>query len=409
MTSEGRGFLGEDFIFSDYLRERCGESPAQDGMDVLMDALLRMNELLEGRFQELADRVSREAARRESPPEIGMLLFDPSGRRQKPKGFHPIFQEEEERGTEERIFLFAEDSVCEAFLREGKFPFHYRLDGRETEGIAFVRRENQAGERVRELREAFLFCALPWHCIPMAYPEHCFILEFPALPEGAEGPDFSFGSFSPYVRRGLELLWNVSAHRFSARDFLSPAEDGVYYEYEISAGTEGAFPLLSYQEGFLSLRRERGKLILRTSRANLPHLSGFLIHPIEEKRRREPEGLLSNQREESLLERLREMSHPPALTEAELRRQAASLLLSSGLSLEEIRGFREGEPLPEGLYFSGDREQRLRGLGPLLLLAFRREGGDVFSESMLRYLLESMGESFPDCRFAGCFLQGSVF
>ena len=103
------------------------------------------------------------------------------------------------------------------------------------------------------------------------------------------------------------------------------------------------------------------------------------------------------------------MSHPPALTEAELRRQAASLLLSSGLSLEGIRGFREGEPLPEGLYFSGDREQRLRGLGPLLLLAFRREGGDVFSESMLRYLLESMGESFPDCRFAGCFLQGSVF
>ena len=420
------GFLDE-FDVKKYVKDRLLEIKDEEeyalAKRVLYDGLYKMSHVFEERFQSLYHRVFDELESLDESCEIAMLLLS-----KKDfvflRMFFPMVEEDLPQSKAEdqeskvsqkqaesikTIYLDAEDTLCKAFVKE-KLPVRLIKDGVEETYFIQPKKALRYRQEVGKLHETFSHNGFRWNTINTAYLDRFFDIDLSGVPENARVLEVDYGSYAEMVREELYPVWNVSKTMFKSSTFLSPSKDGLYYEHEMMMpkDREIVLRLVCKTDGMVEVRQEEGKIIVKSYEESYGDLEGYHVFDIRYTKEELPPGLISNQRKESILGRLKGKYPVNIHTQGEIYRIVEELNIGTYVSLRSCervsakKDFIEKEKaiLPDMNCFYRE-EAVLLAEGPTLVLRFIRNSSSNLCEVMVRYAVSQVQLYFEEYNCVG--------
>lgn len=406
--------------YRSYIQSRIREIDDLDerkyAKKILLEGLGEIFRLTEERYLKLSERIQNEidipfdkyavvttVINKEDYDPINGTLF-------------PVCSEDTEKNSMDNsvvIFLEADDSVCQAFLKKKQINGCVEGSG---ENISFeIRKCERYLKAVEKLYQLYKYNEIPWDIIHMGYMERFFeMVPVSGLKEKEGISDkniaFEWGEYSQYVRTDRIPLWNINRFNYQSQDFTVPCIDGMYYEHVIQLNdsqTDRNGYLVGIQKDIESIRYEKNKIILKTKQEMLQET---ILYGIYNKDIMYSPGYgykgLSNRRKYSFAGRYTYKTGKFIQTEMELIRKIEELSnnyklkvvkyeLTNILSVPEFEA--DMNQFIETEIFSNEKRTRL-------LIHFERPAvEDFLYQSQIRYVLSQLQMEYLEYKCVGTF------
>ena len=308
----------------------------------------------------------------------------------------------------ETIYLAANEEMCREFREQETLTGIGQKSGQEV--LFRIERSARYPDSIKKLYELFADNHIPWQTLHLGHMERFYDL----IPEKetAEGETYAiqYGKWDAYIKKEKILLWNIQKTAIHSNEFRIPCIDEVLYEHIFYLPEEGTAEdgnLVETGEDILSIRYEKNKIILKTTKAALGDTFLYKLH------QGTPEmsvgyqfPALSNCGEDTLSGRYIQQTGSFIQTPMELYRKIEEM--SGGYKID-ILGYEIVSHTEEKLIdgdmngFMGaqvfDRDER-----KILLLRIKREeqyAADYLYESQIRYILSQMQMEFMEYKCVG--------
>lgn len=308
----------------------------------------------------------------------------------------------------ETVYLAGDEEMCRAFLEQKTLTGIDPKSGQEA--LFRIERSARYWDRIKKLYALFADNHVPWRTLHLGHLERFFDL----VPEKetAEGETYAiqFGKWDAYIKEEKILLWNIQKTSIHSNEFRIPCIDEVLYEHIFYLSEEGTAEdgnLVETGEDILSIRYEKNKIILKTTKAALSDTFLYKLH------QGTPEmsvgyqfPVLSNCGEDTLSGRYLQQTGSFIQTPMELYRKIEEM--SGGYPID-VLGYEIVSHAEEKLIvgdmngFVGaqvlDRDER-----KILLLRIKREeqyAANYLYESQIRYILSQMQMEFMEYKCVG--------
>ena len=417
------GYLDE-FDVKKYVKDRLSEIKDEDeyalAKSVLYEGLYKMSEVFEERFKTLYQKVYDELEDRKESYEIAIMLLS---KKEKVflKRFYPISEEdvlEENDAIEEKqrennvktVYLNATDSICKNFSKD-KLRVTFTKEREQVEIFVKPKKAFRYRREVADLHETFSHNGLIWDTVNTVYIDRFFDIDLSDVPDDARGVEVDYGKYSDMIKEDIYPVWNIEKTLFKSSTFLSPCNDGLYYEREmvLSKDKEVALRLIAKTEGMVSIRHEDERIFIKSYEESYSDLTGYNIFDIRYTKEELPIDLISNKRKENMIGRWEKNRNVKIHTKAEIERIIEELDISEYISLKSCERFEaveeqflkeEDKILPDmNSFFEG--EIAIKKDSPKLILKFLRNSDSNLCEGMVRYAVSQVDLGFDEYSCVG--------
>ena len=413
---KGMGYLDE-FDVKKYVKDRLSEIKDKDeyalAKSVLYEGLYKMSEVFEERFKTLYQKVYDELEDRKESYEIAIMLLS---KKEKVflKRFYPISEEdilEDKDAIEEKqrennvktVYLNATDSICKNFSKD-KLRVTLTKEREQVEIFVKPKKAFRYRREVADLHETFSHNGLIWDTVNTVYIDRFFDIDLSDVPDDARGVEVDYGKYSDMIKEDIYPVWNIEKTLFKSSTFLSPCNDGLYYEREmvLSKDKEVALRLIAKTEGMVGIRHEDERIFIKSYEESYSDLTGYNIFDIRYTKEELPIDLISNKRKEGIIGRLLNKNGKKIHNEVEIERIIEELDIEEYISLKSCERVlarkefsQESIILPNMNNFSSSDFPLTDG-SPKLVLRFLRNSDSNLCEAMVRYAVSQLQISFDE-------------
>lgn len=379
--------------------------------ELLLDNLGKILKWTEGKYDALEQRVQNELDVPWKYFNVFMTIIDKENYDPINGFWFPVCEEDVRSNggqTCETIYLAADDAVCKAFMEQRT------LTGIEEEtghSVRFrIERSRKYQKSMEKLYALFTSNHVPWQTVHMGHMERFFdLIPMGDLPEKTEGA-LRYGEWDRYIQSGKMLLWNIQKMTVRTGEYRIPCIDEVFYEHIVylpEERTEEDGYLAEAGDDILSIRYERNKILLKTSKETLEDVSIYRLH------QKEPEQsigyhypILSNRKKDNLSARYSQQTGNFIQTPLELYRKLEEMAGGYGI---RILGYEIVDRAEEH-YLSGDMNgfTGVRMFShdnrKILLIRIGKEEenqADYLYEAQVRYILSQLQMEFLEYRCMG--------
>ena len=413
---KGMGYLDE-FDVKKYVKDRLSEIKDEDeyalAKSVLYEGLYKMSEVFEERFKTLYRKVYDELEDSKESYEIAIMLLS---KKEKVflKRFYPISEEdvlEENDAIEEKqrennvktVYLDATDSICKNFSKD-KLRVTFTKEREQVEIFVKPKKAFRYRREVADLYETFSHNGLIGTTVSTVESDRFFDIDLSDVPDDARGVEVDYGKYSDMIKEDIYPVWNIEKTLFKSSTFLSPCNDGLYYEREmvLSKDKEVALRLIAKTEGMVGIRHEDERIFIKSYEESYSDLTGYNIFDIRYTKEELPIDLISNKRKEGIIGRLLNKNGKKIHNEVEIERIIKELDIEEYISLKSCERVlarkefsQESIILPNMNNFSSSDFPLTDG-SPKLVLRFLRNSDSNLCEAMVRYAVSQLQISFDE-------------
>ena len=403
------------FDYENYIQNRLKEIDDLDerryAKELLLEGIGNVFAWAERKYEALEQRMQNELDVPWNYFNVYMTIIDKSDYDPINPFWFPVCEADVKKNVKqeyETIYLAADEGMCQEFREQKTLTGIGQKSGQE---VSFrIERSTRYPDSIKKLYELFANNHIPWQTLHLGHMERFFAL----IPEKetAEGETYAiqYGKWDAYIKKEKILLWNIQKTTIHSNEFRIPCIDEVLYEHIFYLPEEGTAEdgnLVETGEDILSIRYEKNKIVLKTTKAALGDIFLYKLH------QGAPEmsvgyqfPVLSNCGEDTLSERYLQQTGSFIQTPMELYRKIEEI--SGGYKID-ILGYEIVSHTEEKLIdgdmngFMGaqvfDRDER-----KILLLRIKREeqyAADYLYESQIRYILSQMQMEFMEYKCVG--------
>ncbi len=379
--------------------------------ELLIESLGRVLKWTEGKYDALEQRIQNELDVPWKYFNVFMTIIDKENYDPINSFWFPVCQEDVVKNgkqTCETIYLAADEAVCKAFMEQRTLTGIKEETG---QSVCFrIERSRKYQESMEKLYALFTSNHVPWQTVHMGHMERFFdLIPMDDLSDKLEGM-FRYGEWDSYIQRGKMLLWNIQKMTVRTGEYRIPCIDEVFYEHIVYLPEERAEEdgyLAEAGDDILSIRYEKNKILLKTSKETLEDVFIYRLH------QKEPERfigyhypILSNRKKDNLSARYSQQTGNFIQTPLELYRKIEEM--AGGYRLR-ILGYEIVDRAEEH-YLSGDMNS-FTGVRifshdnrKILLIRIGKEEGnqeDYLLEAQIRYILSQLQMEFLEYRCMG--------
>ncbi len=413
------------FDFDRYIEERLREIDELEerrfAKELLLNGLGKVIRCTEQKYRALERRVLGEKEIEANQYEMVMTIvsrehYDPANETLYPVDMDDLDEKKlAGRLSDSRhtflgtVFLEADEEQQRKFEAESRFSGS--LSGEERRFL--VQRAGRYRETMEKLYQLFQDNRIPWQTVNTGYLDRFYDIYVEAeITEPSETPDLReailhFGSFQDKIRTGLLPLWNMKWETFDSVDFALPCAGGFCYEHEFSLEdkVKGDGYLIESTEELLELRREEGKIVMKTQKDTFQGWRALRICQAPTVRSLDYcAPLLTNHRRDSFLRRFAENSGVQLMTKADLFRRIMEMDIQDFIEAAgyELRGDAKEYPAAESMNWFVCQELFPMESRKLLVLQFReKKPGHYLNESMVRFVVSQLQQELSEYRCVG--------
>uniref|UniRef100_UPI00286F76E0 normocyte-binding protein n=1 Tax=Anaerosporobacter sp. TaxID=1872529 RepID=UPI00286F76E0 len=262
---------------------------------------------------------------------------------------------------------------------------------------------------IEELYQAFIRNGVIWTTLNCPYVEKFADVHLIGIDEkmelGEEIIDIQFdlGEYNRYQKRDMVPLWNVKTVLLPSLTFPVPADDHVNYQHEVTLekeGTEHGY-LVCLDEsfnGYVKRREDTLTLIAPVSNMSNWEIKKVVTPPKETTLRSNIYDLMTNQTQNSFINRFSKKQGKVIRTKAELVRVIQSFEVAKSIHLVEFTimdsSKKKKESYPMDFFLVDEiREQNSK---KILLLDFQAEEFDFLTRDKISFLVSELQQYFPE-------------
>lgn len=405
----------QQFDYENYIQKRLKDiddlEERRFAKELLLDNLGKILKWTEGKYDALEQRVQNELDVPWKYFNVFMTIIDKENYDPINGFWFPVCEEDVRSNggqTCETIYLAADDAVCKAFMEQRTLT---GIEEETGERVCFrIERSRKYQESMEKLYALFASNHVPWQTVHMGHMERFFdLIPMDDLPEKTEGA-LRYGEWDSYIQTGKMLLWNIQKMTVRTGEYRIPCIDEVFYEHIVYLPEERVEEdgyLAEAGDDILSIRYERNKILLKTSKETLEDVSIYRLH------QKEPEQsigyhypILSNRKKDNLSARYSQQTGNFIQTPLELYRKLEEMAGGYGiriLSYEIVDRAEEHYLSGDMNGFTGVRMFSHDNRKILLIRIGKEEEdqADYLYEAQVRYILSQLQMEFLEYRCMG--------
>lgn len=305
-------------------------------------------------------------------------------------------------------FKLSDQKLAALEQSERVFPGIIEWKGKQNLVKARIKACRRYRNAVEQLYRVFCDNHVLWETVNTAHLDRCYdvYLEFGQLKTGAVAPEWKewkitidFEELEEFSIADCLPLWNVEQIKFRSREFVQPSYETLVYEHEFRMEnfSKGDGCLIEKVEDILELRREKGKILMKSYEKTFMDWTAYRVAQNAAKRSAGyQEPVLTNHKKDSFLRRYAEKSGISLQTKADLFRKITEQDIGDYIEIRgyKIAGWQEEYPPDQNMnWFIPEGLLPLKSRKVLLFLFREKTPGYFLNESMVRFVVTQIQRS----------------